>query len=205
MFVYIVKLGDGFIVHDAGETVAVIMAHGQSGDTAKKIIKSECKRYGLSFGKRRISLKIEAIDWLETAIVSVANTCAMSARNALKENSKKTEQALAENLYQLLEPSLPKGAITKGFPYKGASGRRYKFDLAVQSRSGITLIETVTAHAISVNSKYVALADVPHDAQVNKIVAHNNDLSAEDILLLQNVATVAGPDGVHKLLTRNVQ
>jgi hypothetical protein len=35
---------------------------------------------------------------------------------------------------------------------------------------------------------------------IQKIAAHNNDLAIEDILLLQNVATVAGPSGVMNLL-----
>ena len=200
VFVYVAKLGEGFVVHDAGETVAVIMAHGQDGDAAKRVICSECKRYDVAFGERRISLKIDASEWLETAIVAVANTAAAAARNALKDNRKKTERDLADVIYELLEPRLAKGMVTKGFPYLGESGRRYRFDLAVQGKDHLTLIETVTPHAISVNSKYVALADVPSEAAVRKIVAHNNDLSQEDILLLQNVATVAGPNGVLDLV-----
>lgn len=200
VFVYVAKLGEGFVVHDAGETVAVIMAHGQDGDAAKRVIRSECKRYDVAFGERRISLKIDASEWLETAIVAVANTAAAAARNALKDNNKKTELDLADVIYELLEPRLAKGTVTKGFPYFGESGRRYRFDLAVQGKDHLTLIETVTPHVISVNSKYVALADVPSEAAVRKIVAHNNDLSQEDILLLQNVATVAGPNGVMELV-----
>lgn len=154
----------------------------------------------MAFGERRISLKIDAAEWLETAIVAVANTAASAARSALKDNNKKAERDLADVIYELLEPRLAKGTVTKGFPYLGESGRRYKFDLAVQGKDHLTLIETVTPHAISVNSKYVALADVPSEAAVKKIVAHNNDLSQEDILLLQNVATVAGPNGVMELV-----
>lgn len=196
VFVYVAKLGDGFVVHDAGETLASILAHGQEGDAAKRVIRSECKRYDVAFGERRLSLKIDALEWLETAIVAVANTAAAAARTAVKDNNKKAERDLADIIFSLLEPKLAKGSISKGFSYLGESGRRYKFDLAIQRKDRLTLIETVTPHAISVNSKYVALADVPTEERVQKIVAHNNDLSQEDILLLQNVATVAGPDGV---------
>ena len=84
VFVYVAKLGDGFVVHDAGETVAVIMANGQDGNPAKRVIRSECKRYDVAFGERQISLKIDAAEWLETAIVAVANTAAAAARNALR-------------------------------------------------------------------------------------------------------------------------
>lgn len=200
VFVYVAKLGDGFVVHDAGETVAIIMAHGQDGDAAKRVIRYECRRFDVTFGERRLSLKIDAAEWLETAIVAVANTAATAARNALKDSDKKAERLLADVIFELLEPKLAKGTITKGFTYLGESGRRYKFDLAVQGKEHLTLIETVTPHASSVNAKYVALADVPFEAAVKKIVAHNNDLSQEDILLLQNVATVSGPSGVMNLV-----
>lgn len=201
--VYVAKLGDGFMVHDAGEAMAVILSHGQSGSVAKRAIKSECKRYALGFGERRIFLKIDALEWLESAIVSVANTCASAAYTALKDTAKKTEHDLAETIFGILEGKVTKGTLVKGFPYKGLSGRNYKFDLAVQGRDKLTLIETVTSHANSVNSKYVAFADVREAEDVQKIVAHNNDLSSEDILLLQNVATVAGPSGVSKLMGLN--
>ncbi|CAM8624338.1 hypothetical protein MCEREM30_01146 [Paracoccaceae bacterium] len=200
VFVYVAKLGDGFVVHDAGEAMAIIMSHGQAGDAAKRTIRSECKRFDVAFSERRISLKIDAAEWLETAIVAVANTAATAARNALKDNNIKAERDLADVIFHLLEPKLAKGTITKDFPFLGESGRRYRFDLAIQGKEQLTLIEIVSRHANSVNSKYVALADVPSDAAVKKIVAHNNDLSQEDILLLQNVATVAGPNGVMDLV-----
>jgi hypothetical protein len=41
---------------------------------------AECKRYDLKCEDRRISLKIDALNWLETAIVAGANTAATAAR-----------------------------------------------------------------------------------------------------------------------------
>lgn len=203
VFVYIAKVGDGFIVHDAGETVAVILAHGRDGKQAKRAIKAECKRYDLHFGKRRIALRVDAPEWLDSAIVCVANTSATAARNAIKDSVSKSESDLAETIFQLLEPRVRAGTMTKHFPYSGSSGRKYKFDIAVQGRNQLTLIDTVLPHAGSINSKYVAFADIPEDEDVKKIVAHNNDLSSEDILLLQNVAVVAGPNGVAEMVGQN--
>src|SRR5690554_4592467 len=60
VFVYVVRLGDGFVVHDAGETMAVILSHGQDGAAAKRIIRNECRRYDLACDDRSISLKIDA-------------------------------------------------------------------------------------------------------------------------------------------------
>lgn len=200
VFVYVVKFGDGFIVHDAGETMGVILGHGGDGDGAKRIIRAECKRYDLKCEDRRISLKIDAIEWLETAIVSVANTAAAAARQAMTEARKKNEKDLGEILYQLLEPKVARGTLAKNFDFQGASGRKYHFDLAVQGREKLTLIQTVMPNANSLNSKFVALSDVPTDEPIRKIAAHNGDLSTEDILLLQTVATVASPVGVVEMV-----
>ena len=200
VFVYVVRFGDGFIVHDAGETMGVILGHGQDGDAARRIIRSECKRYDLTCEDRRISLKIDAIEWLETAIVSVANTAAAAARQALTDTRRKTERDLSDIRYQLLEPKVRKGTLVKNFDFQGASGRKYHFDLALQGHERLTLIQTVMPNANSINSKFVALSDVPTDEPIRKIAAHNGDLSVEDILLLQTVATVASPAGVLEMV-----
>lgn len=201
VFVYVVRFGGGFVVHDAGEAMGVILSSGQDGDVAKRAIRSECKRYDLSFEDRRISLKIDAIEWLETAIVSVANTAASAARVALTDVRRKSEQDLSDILFQLLEPRVPKGTMVKHYAFQGASGRNYNFDIAVHGRDRLTLIQAVLPNANSINSKFVALADVPADEPVRKIAAHKGDLSVEDILLLQNVATVASPNGVVEMVT----
>lgn len=200
VFVYVVRLGDGFHIHDAGETMAVILSHGQDGAAAKRIILAECRRYDLEFNGRRISLKVDAPEWLETAIVAVANTVAMAARLASAVADRPTERELADILFNRLQPRLPKGVITREYAFQGASGRRYRFDLAVQQGGHLSLIQTVRANPNSINSKFVALADVPADEPVQKIAAHSGDLQAEDILLLQAVATVATSDGVVTLL-----
>jgi len=205
VFVYVVKFGDGFVVHDAGETMGVILGHGQDGSAAKRFIRTECKRYDLAFENRRIELKIDALEWLETAIVSVANTASTAARLAMADASKKADRELSDVLFELLEPKLTKGTLARDFGFQGSSGRKYKFDLAVQGRDELTLIQAVRPNAISVNSKYVALSDIPMDEPVQKIAAHDNNLAMEDILLLQNVATVAGPSGVLNLIGNQIR
>ncbi|MBW7921989.1 MAG: hypothetical protein H3C51_07800 [Rubellimicrobium sp.] len=200
VFVYVVRFGDGFVVHDAGETMAVILTHGQDGATARRIMLDECRRYGVTCEGRRLSAKVDSADWLESAIIAVANTAAAAARVALVDRTRKSERALADTLFVLLQPQLPRGALMKEYAYQGASGRRYRFDLAVQGPEGLSLIEVVRPNPNSVNAKYVALSDVGSSDAVQRIAAHSGDLAREDVLLLQNVATVATSDGVLSLL-----
>ena len=203
VFVYVVKLGSGFVVHDAGETMAVILTHGQGGNAASRSIRIECKRYDLAFEKGMISFKVDNDKWLESAIVAVSSSAASAARVAIRDSKANSERELVDVIFSMLEPKFDKGSILKKYSYSGKSGRHYQFDLAVKRKEQLTLIETVTAHANSINSKYVAMADVSSDFGVTKIVAHNDDLSNEDIILLQDVAIVARQDGVMKIVNEN--
>ena len=185
LFVYVEKSPDGFIVHDAGETEAVIFHSGKKKSVARKAILDECTMYGTVFEKGTLTMKIDNLERLETAILSVASAAAFASQEALKCSSQRTHDRMADEIFQLLEPSLGKGAISKRFPYSGESGIRYSFDLAVEGKEQLTLIDTVYANPNAVNSKYVAMADVPSDSGIRKIVAHSDDLSAEHLQLLQ--------------------
>lgn len=70
----------------------------------------------------------------------------------------------------------------------------------MKSKDQLTLIETLTPSDNSVHSKYVALANVPSEGGMRKIVAHDNDLPEEDIVLLRNVAAVASANDVGRML-----
>lgn len=203
VYVYIVKKGDGFIVHDAGETMAVVLAHGQDADVAERGMLSECKRQGVVFERRSISLSIENPDWLKTAIVCVANACAAAANNALSLSAEKTKHKLLDAICETLSNKIPKTSIIMDYSFLGVSGRNYKFDLAVETTNQLTLIETVNSHPASVNAKYVAFADVGESSKVRKIAAHDGRLSSEEVLLLQNVAIVASPAAVSGLVMKN--
>ena len=201
LFVYVEKSPDGcLIVHDAGETEAVIFHSGKKKSVARKAILDECTMYGTVFEKGTLTMKIDKPILLETAIISVASAAASAWQEALKCNGQRTHDRMADAIFQLLEPSLGKGAISKRFPYSGESGMRYMFALAVQGKEQLTLIDTVSANPNSVNSKYVAMADVPSDSGIKKIVAHNDDLSAEHLQLLQSVAMVSNQSGVIDLV-----
>lgn len=200
--VYIAALKGGFLVHDAGEALEAIESSGVQSKVGEKAIRQECSFYDLDFnaGASRIELKIDAAEWLESGIIALANAAAAAARSALMEARKPAETHLADMLEELLLKHMPNLSVLKKFSYEGESGRTYKFDLAIPTRDRLTLIETVSPHAGSVNAKFVALSDLPSDGKIFKIAAHRGDLSPPDKLLLQKVATVARPDGVRHLV-----
>ena len=199
------KIGDSYMVHDCGETLDNILRHGQEPELAKRVIRRMCQIHRLDFNGWRISWECRDPDWISSGILAVATAATASAECALHEEFLRFEQEqneetagskLADAVFSLLEPSLKEGTISRKFQHRGKSGRSYEFDLAVQDRDRLTLIETVTPHGHSVSSKYIALSDVPSERNIRKIVAHDDDLPEEDILLLRNVAAVANANEV---------
>ena len=209
LYVYVANKDDRYIVHDAGATLINIMENGQDLDVANRIIHPMCEMHGLEFKEWSISWERDDPEWLSNGIVAVAATAVGSAERAMQEKSMKAHAArrqdavagrLADAIYAKLAPSLADAAISRKYQHCGQSGRRYEFDLAVRQKDRLTLIETVSPHDNSVSSKFVALADVPSEARIRKIAAHDNDLPEEDILLLRSVAAVAGPDDLGRMV-----
>ena len=208
-YIHASRNGDRYIVHDLGQTFDSILRHGQEIDVAKRIIRGMCQVYRLRFDDCRISWEFHDPEWISSGILAVAAADAGSAECALHETHLKAQEArkeenaddrLAETVFSLLEPSLKEGAISRKFQHRGKSGRRYEFDLAIQEQDRLTLIETVTPHGHSVRSKYIALSDVPSGKEIRKISACDDNLAEEDILLLRNVAAIARPDDVGRMV-----
>lgn len=209
LYVHVAMKDDSYMVHDCGETLDSILRHGQELDVAERVIRRMCQLYRLGFDGYRISWKFHDPEWISSGILAVAAAATGSAECALHEKHLKAQETLKEEnademladaVFSLLEPSLKEGAISRKFQHRGKSGRRYEFDLAIQEDNRLTLIETVTPHGHSVSSKYIALSDVPSEKGIRKIVAHHDDLAEEDILLLRNVAAVARPGDVGRMV-----
>ena len=209
LYLQVSKIGDRYLVHDCGETFDSIVRHGQKPEVAERVIRRMCQIHRLKFNGWRISWEFHDPDWISSGILAVAAAATGSADCALHEmhlkarearNEEKADNVLADAVFSLLEPSLKEGTISRKFQHRGKSGRSYEFDLAVQERDRLTLIETVTPRGHSVSSKYVALSDVPSERSIRKIVAHDDELPEEDIQLLRNVATVASAKEVSRMV-----
>ncbi len=191
LFVYAEETDDGPVVHDDGAALGNMISRGVAPHVAKRAILRQCSRNNISFDGRRIFKKIRHLGWLGAAVIVVSATAAAAAVE--KKRAKGRGKIFADEIFDLLGAELGEGVVSRNFGYQGKSGRRYKFDLAVNGGDRLTLISAVSPHPSSVNSKYVALADVGGE-RVGKFVAHKGDLGRDDIALLERVATVTEPN-----------
>lgn len=189
--IFVVKVGDGFRVHDGGAARQIAWSHGRDHSISDRQIVAQAEAFGISFEDGTLIAKVSSSEWLESAILSVANAASFGAQKAVEKIIRAAEESLQNRIYETLKDFVPEKDLAKEFHFKGESGKDHVFDVAVGYDSDvITLIDAVTPHHVSVSAKYVAFADMKSRPNMDGIVVHDNHIQSEDKLLLQQVAEV---------------
>ena len=189
--IYVAGIGDGFWVHDNREAVRVAQLHGQSENVGASAVRAAAEKFGLNELNGQLRVQIENAAWLNSAIVSVANASAFAARDAVSradgaDRSDYLKGLIADVLLHLVGG----GNFETNKNINGASGRRYRFDFALQSRDQTILIDGVTPHSNSVSAKYVAFSDAGAHIGAKGYAVMDTPLSQENKVLLSQVADV---------------
>lgn len=189
--VFVAKVGNGYHVHDGGGAFAVAWTHGRDEATILNSIKAECGRFHLRPDGRSIIAKVESIDWLTSAILTVANASSFAAHDAVAKIVAAAEDALVDKIENDLKSAFGPKGYQRGFDIRGKSGGRRHFDFLIGSPASPSsiLVNGVSPHRNSISSKYVSFADTEVDKQ-HKFAVYDRELSNDDTVLLQQVAEV---------------
>ncbi|WP_375206739.1 hypothetical protein [Hyphococcus sp.] len=189
--VFIVKVGDGFHVHDGGAARKVAWSHGRDHTISDRQIQAQAENFGLIYEDGVLTAKVSTSDWLESAILSVSNAASFGAYKAVEKIIRAAEESLQHRIFETLKDYVPEKHLTKEFHFKGESGKDHVFDVAVTTDGEfVTLIDAVTPHHVSISAKYVSFADMKSRENTDGIIVHDNHILSEDKLLLQQVAEV---------------
>jgi hypothetical protein len=188
--VYVVKFGEGFIVHDGGMAKTIAWEHGRDFAIASRYLNEQAQRYGLEAEDGRLSVTIETAEWLTSAILAVANAAAAAANEAVEHIARSSMVVLHDAIEKALIGRFARSRVTVGAKRRGASGREYEFDFAVHDAGRTVLVDAVTPHAVAINSKYTAFADVSQLLETRGLVVFDRPLEPADKTLLSNVADV---------------
>lgn len=204
--VYVVKFGEGFIVHDNGDAKAMAWDHGRDDRIATRYLNEQATRHGLKLTDGKLSVTVESAEWLASGILSVANAAAAAVNSAVEHVGRSAMVMLQEAIQQALVGTFAKSRVSVKPTRKGHSGREYEFDFAVSDAGRIVLIDAVTPYAISINSKYTAFSDVQKNLDGRGFVVFERPLLAPDKTLLAEVADVVPfktmTAGVQRVLVR---
>jgi hypothetical protein len=144
----------------------------------------------LEIREKAIVAKANSMDWLGSAIVTVANASAMAAHDAVAKVVAVAEEALFDRIERTLSDTFGPKTYLRKVDIIGKSGGERHFDFLLGTRENPRLlINGVAPHPGSVASKYVAFSDTEYDRQ-KKLAVHDRALENDDAVLLQQVALV---------------
>ncbi|MHC0054810.1 hypothetical protein [Actibacterium sp. D379-3] len=201
--VFVVGVGDGFIVHDGGGAGRIAWMHGIDAPAFNRSVAQIATAFGCEFVKVRQQIRASASSeaWLWSAVVSVANASADASRAVIYRARKTREYGLIQKTKAILDRAKWKPETKLEAQYPGKSGKTHTFDLAVESNNKTALIDAVVSHPNSIAAKYLAFSDTETRPGLYKYALYENDLTQEDKALISNVAdlinfnAISGTDG----------
>ena len=191
VFVFIVKLGDGYKVHDGGGAYACSWELGREPALIKRILSQESQRNRIRVDDGVFVADAVSAEWLPSAILSVANASAFAARAIIDHVVAAAEADLSEKIFQALRLVYPEPSIKREFHLVGNSGKTHLFDFAVgDPDKRILLLNAVSPHHSSIAHKYTAFSDVKSllDGAAHGFAVFDRPLEADDASLMQQVA-----------------
>jgi hypothetical protein len=201
--VFIAKVGDGFKVHDGGGAFREAWLHGRDDLLIKRLIDAECKRFRAERSDTSISVDVGSVDWVPSAILSVANASSLAAHAAVARVAATTEKAIVDEVEAVATDVFGASRVAREVEIRGKSGGKRRYDVVVRlTRDDLLLINGISPHHNSIASKFVTFSDsdVPRE---QKLAIHDRPLAVDDITLMQEVARVvpmvavrAGPEKV---------
>lgn len=190
VFVYVVKVGDGYRIHDGRGAYEAALLHGRDPTAAEHAILRETSRFHLEHKERAIVANVVSPEWLQSAILAVANASSLAATRAVARAIAAAEVALTDRIEEMLSRAFGAAAYRRNFAVRGKSGKEHQFDFAVKNDLEYSLlISAVAPHHTSIAAKYVAFADT--DAEMRrKFAVYDRPLETGDTALLQQVASI---------------
>ncbi len=195
--VFVAKVGDGYTLHDGAGAYNTAWLHGRDAEIITKSMNDAAERFDLTVAGKALVARTKSIDWLTTAILSVANASAIAAHNAVNKIVAAQEEALIDRINSSLTEFIPSRYVSRNVNLKGISGGVRHFDFVLNRESPEPIfVNSVTPRRNSIAAKYVSFADTAGDV-LHKLAVHDRELETGDTVLLQQVASVVPLAGLN--------
>jgi hypothetical protein len=188
--VFVGKSGDGYTVHDGAGAHNAAWLHGRDAELIGKSLEETASRFHICVSGKALVARVDTIDWLTSAMLSVANASSLAAYDAVDKITAAQEEALIDRIGKSLSEVMSPNSVSKNVTIKGLSGGMRHFDFVLNRESPFpTFLNSVTPHRNSIAAKYVSFSDTSGPRE-SKVAVHEKELETGDIALLQQVADV---------------
>lgn len=188
--VFVVGLGDGFLVHDGAGAYRSAWDHAKDESVIKRAMTRQAHKYRVTIDNDTLCANVPSADWLRSAILAVSNASASAAHAAVEHVVVANEDRLREKIFSTLSGIVLPRLISRDFEVAGRSGKIHHFHFCIRNDdSGLILINAVWPHPSSVAAKYVAFADTKmNEIKADRFAVYERELEAKDVSLMQQVA-----------------
>lgn len=186
--VFVVKIGSGYRVSDAGGALRNAWTGGRDEALSNRMLAKEAARYHLRVSDYALVAEVPSLDWLRAAILAVANASAAVAHTALGKIVAAAEGELKDRIRETLRHLAPEDNIGEDVEVIGRSGDARNFDYSVKiANDNSLLLSAVSPHPNSVAAKYVVFADTKGMPNVSRFAVYDRPLEKGSISLMLEV------------------
>lgn len=196
--VFVRETPNGFRVSDDGQAVHSAIIHGKDDAAIEAAVRAAADRFSVDVVGGALSVSVPSVDWLRSAVLSVANASGHAAHAAVAQVVRERTEALHAKIYAQLARVVPEARIKTGFEYRGESGRNWKAEYAVVGGGRPIFVRGVVPHHASVVHTYASFGDLPPQGP-RALAVYEQDLDPSDAALLRQVADVVTLSGVSKV------
>jgi hypothetical protein len=185
--VFVARVGDTYRVHDGGGAERTAWTHGRGEHLIGRMLARHAARHQIKVVEGVLVAEAKSLDWLQAAILAVANASAGAAHAIVERSRAAGESALRDEVDHVLSKVFDSAVVVREFPFTGRSGKEHHFDFAIRRpQQQLLLIDTVVPHHVSVAAKYVAFADtrLDHGGGIERFAVYDRPLEAGDVSLL---------------------
>ena len=94
----VARMGDNYIVHDGSGAFNTAWLHARDEAMILNSLREACNKFHLALSNKAIIARIDSVDWLTSAILSVANASSLAAHDAVAKIVAAAEEALVDRI-----------------------------------------------------------------------------------------------------------
>lgn len=195
VFVHVARSGGGFRVTDGGGCARNVLVHAKDDQALKTGLDEARKRHSVSIEGGAIVATVPDADWLQAAILAVANGAALAANVAIDHTVKRVERDLSLRIEEALARVVSRNRIGRDVEWRGHSGKAWKIDFAVTDTTRPLLVRPVSPHPSSISAAYTVFGDIGR-SNVTSFCVFARTIAPEDQTLIRQVADLVPITGV---------
>lgn len=188
--VYVRRERGGYCVTDGGEAAFAAIRHGRDDAAVEAGIAKACGYYDVGSKDGVLIAEVDDREWLDAAILAVANAAAMAAHVANERIARAAVSALVDRIGDSLKRVVPVQHIARHYQVKGKSGIEWPIDFAILHTREPLLVKAVKPHRISITSSYATFGDIAANDNVRCFAVHERPIKDEGAALLRQVARI---------------